>query len=622
MSGASAPQGLADSPLNFIYACSVCCTTFADAYEGHNETVHGLSDGINPKGRLVSKLYLGNCCHVFCGEHLEGGGPPFHPAGQKPKAPCPVCVKEHGDSTARELYSIRGFRKDEYDPAIPPIWFKAPPIDLGGNTKETEALRFQYLALVRYCQTSYRTRKPLSKALADTKEELATMQHRLTDEHSKVETLQRENEKLRASAQQMEDMETLRTKVERLQHLEQEVGQFNADLAAFRRLKADVRDLDVFRQNKTAILQHLKLVPKLVEQNEKMKNRLASLGFAMALEPIPNHSQLTSDDLDEIGNIAGASSEDGRRFQKSSSTHTAGRSAHTSGHGAVAHPFASSDRPMKRQRIDSPLPRDMDIEPPRLIPSLRKKFSSGRTIPKGYRNHNGDVQMYDKGHWRNAEGSCIDDDMTSPSHDMRSETPYMTGALPVESALHESHGFISAEPHTNASDFTFRASSPVKMSGGKGDHQPVQLPTGPSYLHLMDGLSRDNGFDLGLKDPRQAAQGQYQTNNTVRPPVITPQSQRQTLGSHSQQRWGLGHAFLHQSPNGPPKLVDQQPSPLFGNSNGHFNRAQYEPSLAVSTPAANQLQQPVHQIENVFKSFRRLSVTKVPNFTSDPSRVA
>lgn len=343
----------------------------------------------------------------------------------------------------------------------------------------------------------------------------------------------------------------------------------------------------------------------------------------MALEPIPNHSQLTSDDLDDIENVAGASSEDGRRFHKSSSTHTAGRSAHTSGHGAVTHPFASSDRPMKRQRIDSPLPRDMDIEPPSsrdvmppptkrlsrmrsvrgLIPSLRKKFSSGRTTPKGYRNHNGDVQMYGNGHWGHAEGSRIDDDMTSPSHDMRGETPYMTGALPIESALNESHGFISAEPHTNASHFTFRASSPVKMSDGKGDHQPVQLPTGPSYLHLMDGLSRDNGFELGLKDPRQATQGQYQTNNTVRPPVVTPQSQRQTLGSYSQQRWGLGHAFLHQSPKGPPKLADQQQSPLFGNSNGHFSRAQYEPSLAVSTPAANQLQQPVHQIENVVSPF-------------------
>jgi hypothetical protein len=62
------------APLNFIYACSICCASFADVYEGHSETVRGLSDGINPKDRLVTRLYLASCCHVFCGSHLEGGG--------------------------------------------------------------------------------------------------------------------------------------------------------------------------------------------------------------------------------------------------------------------------------------------------------------------------------------------------------------------------------------------------------------------------------------------------------------------------------------------------------------------------------------------------------------------
>lgn len=82
-SGASsALPGVEASPLNFIYACSICCATFADAYEGHNETVQGLSDGINPKERLVTKLYLGNCCHVFCGEHIEGGGECLHHLGR------------------------------------------------------------------------------------------------------------------------------------------------------------------------------------------------------------------------------------------------------------------------------------------------------------------------------------------------------------------------------------------------------------------------------------------------------------------------------------------------------------------------------------------------------------
>lgn len=68
------PPGEAVAPLNFIYACSVCCYTLADVYEGHDETVQGFSDGINPKDRLVTHLYLASCCHVFCGSHLEGGG--------------------------------------------------------------------------------------------------------------------------------------------------------------------------------------------------------------------------------------------------------------------------------------------------------------------------------------------------------------------------------------------------------------------------------------------------------------------------------------------------------------------------------------------------------------------
>lgn len=65
-------QGIA--PLNFIYACSICCASFTDVYEGHDQSVRGLSDGINPKERLVAKLYLAACCHVFCSSHLEGGG--------------------------------------------------------------------------------------------------------------------------------------------------------------------------------------------------------------------------------------------------------------------------------------------------------------------------------------------------------------------------------------------------------------------------------------------------------------------------------------------------------------------------------------------------------------------
>lgn len=91
------------------------------------------------------------------------------------------------------------------------------------------------------------------------------MQSRAAEEHSKAVSLQQENEELRAAAQQAVEVDVLRAKVQRLQHLEQDMDQFNADLEAFRRLKADVRDLDIFRKNKAAILQYMKLLPKVVE---------------------------------------------------------------------------------------------------------------------------------------------------------------------------------------------------------------------------------------------------------------------------------------------------------------------------------------------------------------------
>ena len=107
--------------------------------------------------------------------------------------------------------------------------------------------------------------KPLTDTLKNMKQQLDTMQNRATEEHSVVVSLQRENEQLRAIAQHASEVDALREEVQRLQHLEQEVDQFNADVEAFRRLKADVRDLDVFRKNKAVILQYMKLLPKVVE---------------------------------------------------------------------------------------------------------------------------------------------------------------------------------------------------------------------------------------------------------------------------------------------------------------------------------------------------------------------
>lgn len=73
MASKAQPNDEGVTPLDVIFSCSVCGDTFADVYHGHRDTVDGLSDGINPKERLVTRLYVSACCHVICIKHIEGG---------------------------------------------------------------------------------------------------------------------------------------------------------------------------------------------------------------------------------------------------------------------------------------------------------------------------------------------------------------------------------------------------------------------------------------------------------------------------------------------------------------------------------------------------------------------
>lgn len=61
-------------PLDIIYSCCVCNATFSEVYDGPCETVKMLSDGLNPKDRIVSRLFISSCSHIFCAKHLDGGG--------------------------------------------------------------------------------------------------------------------------------------------------------------------------------------------------------------------------------------------------------------------------------------------------------------------------------------------------------------------------------------------------------------------------------------------------------------------------------------------------------------------------------------------------------------------
>ncbi|KAI8934058.1 hypothetical protein NX059_008824 [Plenodomus lindquistii] len=599
---ALAEQGIA--PLNFIYACSLCCASFADVYEGHNESVRGLSDGINPKERVVTRMYLATCCHVFCSSHLEGGAPPFHPAGQRPKASCPVCTKEKGDREVRELYSVRGFNKDEYDPQIPPSWFTAPPIRLDGSEKEMEALRFQYIALIRYCQNTRAARKLMQNALAEAEHGLSRLQDLASDQHDKVLSLQGENH-----------------------HLQAEVERY-------RGLDVNPRDLETFRANKAAIRHYLKLVPLLLDQNEKMRERLASLGFAMALQPVPNFRGLSPDAFDSDESLPANHAADlGRLARKTASSHTVGRSAHTSGRVATAPPSPSGQRPLKRQRQESSHSGDLDalhptsreaMPPPpkpisrmqsvrRIIPTIRKKLSHPRAMSsrEDVSQITSDVPQIEQEYWQSSRN-----DRRALRHVCRDATPYMSGALPIDthhetSPSRETPVLLSTGMADNRSDLIIQDASPVKAMKPVTGLQPVRLPAEPSYIRLMDGLSQDEEVDLKLKDPREGDTGNHH-NAHMLSRYSNIQPSRHSPGAQTKKEfWNLRRTYLHQ----PPHRFSPMPQSHEGRDHADTSEASgfreyYELPDDPVSPASLRYQQPDPGVENVFKSFRRLSVSK------------
>ncbi|KAH7389444.1 hypothetical protein DE146DRAFT_680299 [Phaeosphaeria sp. MPI-PUGE-AT-0046c] len=625
------PAGEAAAPLNFIYACSICCYTLADVYEGHNETVEGLSDGINSKDRLVTHLYLASCCHVFCGSHLEGGAPQFHPEGQRPRAPCPTCVKEKNDSEPRDLFSIRGFQKNEYDPIIPPAWFIAPPINFEDNGKDMEALRFQYLALVRYCQSTHATRKPLQDKLVNAQKQLASQQDIVSQERSKTHAMQQETEKLKCVERKYDGM---KAELERLQNVDHEVEQY-------RRLNINPKDLETFKNNKAAIRYYLGLMPKLVEQNIKMKKRLASLGFAMALEPIPNLREVDLDVMDDDGGINvdhyGTSRTAVRNIR---SSHTVGRSAHNPFTGPSS-PFGQ--RPLKRQRVDSPLPNNMQSEQPssrdampppqkplsrmrsvrKIFPTLRKKFSSGRSTETSGQDpsREEDVHMYESGHWRDKlqvsgtgnHASMRQDDYASGSH-------CTSGALPVvgssQSPRQRGPKMLSSVGVENdGAGFTFRAPSPVKLNNKFSELQPVRLPTEPSYIRLMDGLSRDTGFELGLKDPRENAPSTYHSTEEHRQVMRNGQDFREYEEPGQREDWCRGLPFQHHSTRGPASTNGNRLEPQRElRTNYHHDRTYQNATQDLKTPASRRYPQSGQQIESVVSPYVEGICHNTPQF--------
>ncbi|PSN64195.1 hypothetical protein BS50DRAFT_499445, partial [Corynespora cassiicola Philippines] len=341
-------------PLDAIFACAVCSTTFSENYDGHTDTVKAFSDGVNPRNRLVTKLYLTSCLHVVCTSHFEGGAPPLFPAGHRAQAACPVCIKEKNDDKKRDLFSVRGFNEGEYDPAIPQAFFTVPPLKLEGGGKEKEALRFQYDALARFSQHVSKVNTRYNDALDGATENLKTT-------NAKLYAVQLSQHDLQAKVNKLEEEnQELRRRDERLKSFEAKMPQ---------------------------ITEYLNQFAAVVEDNKKLNRRLASVGMRMPTEPITLRRSVFTHDC--YGSIVAHLPEASEAWQEArASSHTAGRSANISNapdHSSdYSSPVLSQSR--KRVRPDTPNPdyhpptsRDAMPPPTHYIPrkqSLRSTFQS------------------------------------------------------------------------------------------------------------------------------------------------------------------------------------------------------------------------------------------------------
>ncbi|PVI07897.1 hypothetical protein DM02DRAFT_235382 [Periconia macrospinosa] len=184
-----------EEPLDVIFACAACGDKFSEIYKDHHQTVAGFTDSINKRIRLVTRLYVGSCSHVFCIKHIgDGRGPAFHAAGKRPSAPCPVCIRDGRGDEPRDLFSVRGFQPGQYDPTLPKEWF-LPPSRLLATEDHSEALRFHYLALINYSHNADLAKSSLQRDLVNTQTKLLLVS--ASPDHEKIRRLEEELERLR-----------------------------------------------------------------------------------------------------------------------------------------------------------------------------------------------------------------------------------------------------------------------------------------------------------------------------------------------------------------------------------------------------------------------------------------
>jgi hypothetical protein len=364
-----------------------------------------------------------------------------------------------------------------------------------------------------------------------------------------------------------------------------------------------------------------------------MRQQLVTLGYEVRSEPLSYDNGLNSPHVNEDVAME-FTNQPISSPNRGISSRTAGRSAYTGNSGEDILSPDLQQRPLKRQRVNSPLPKNnihappplsRDVMPPpkkplsrmksvkNLFPVIRKKISHGRSSPALNSDPvlEPDVQMYGSGHWDavNRPVERSNKDNSWKRHGIRGETPYMSGALPVNHPSRPTEPpspqlWSSKRAHGKQADFTFPMFSSVKQSA----NQPDGLPTERSYIQLMDGLSRDTGLELGLQDPRNSvASPQWpslqsqQMHNTHRGSVHRHQTEEA-------KRWSFGHAFLHQSPQRAPSSTYQHPDPLRSNPIGIGPRQPHNESLMDPTaPDPRRFQQLAPRGESVVSPFFNIS---------------
>jgi hypothetical protein len=65
-----------------IFSCDVCQAVVSDIY-AKKDSDQGFSSGDGDGDGIVVRLWMGDCTHIFCGKHLDGGGESVPPASTR-----------------------------------------------------------------------------------------------------------------------------------------------------------------------------------------------------------------------------------------------------------------------------------------------------------------------------------------------------------------------------------------------------------------------------------------------------------------------------------------------------------------------------------------------------------